>query len=424
MTSFARPEDFGAPANGIDDDGPALSAALATGLPVELSPAKTYCWYSTVAWPASGARLIGNGATVIVKAQHFNNNNPYLHWDPRIASVNAGPGGWALNSTGRYGPNAVVLEVKGRGSRIHDVRFEGDGGFGLMRTVVFAKDTDDFRMTDCDLVGFGMGYGVLLASCRDYLIKGNTFRDFVEEGIYPSIAAGDAADCAPNTTAIATTDDFVSALGVSETGKIVENRVCNLRFAGAAFSRHGDQSDGINLAQMGRFTQFQIRGNHISDVAEGLDVFEHFGQIFGNHIVNCGLFGLKMTYGASFNSINNNIITHSGKASIVLDSPVGYETRNNIGVGNILHSAAGDDSALIRFSASIATSADVLNGKSSGSTHSNAFSEGQYNPVAASLVIRNTANVGNNPSNRVSGRLLGAKPIANSTAGLVTSFFS
>ncbi len=419
----ARPEDFYAPADGIGDDAPGLAAALATGH-AELCPHKTYCLHSTVAWPSTGARLIGNGARILVKAQHFNNNNPYKAGDPRIAAVNSGPGGWELNTTGRYGANAVVLEVRGRNSRLHDVVFEGDGGAGLMRTVVFAKDTDGFCMSDCEVSGIGMGFGALLAACRDYTIENNKFRDLVEEGTFPSVAAGDAANCAPNVTAISTTDDFVASHGVSRGGRISNNRIDNIRFSGAGLARHGDQSDGINLAQMCQFTRFQICGNHISNVAEGLDIFEQFGLISGNHIVGCGLFGAKLTYGAAFNMLSDNVITHSGKAAIVLDSPAGYETRNNVGIGNLLHSAAGDDSALIRLSAKIATQAETLEGKSSGSTHSNTFSEGQYNPVAAPLVIRNTANVGNNPSNRVSGRLLGTKPLTNSTAGLITNLYA
>jgi hypothetical protein len=284
---------------------------------------------------------------------------------------------------------------------VKGINFVGDGAPGLTRTIIFARNTEDLEISDCGLTGFGMGNGILLAGCKNYSIFGNRIRNFLESGIYPSIAAGDAADCAPNVTAIATTDDFLVEHGASLAGSIHDNYIDTLRFTGAGLLRHGDQSDGINLAQRGKVTLTQIYNNHIGNVAEGMDIFERFCQVRGNHISDCGVFGLKFIYGASFNGINQNTILNSGMAAIVLDSPPGYETRNNSGAGNVLYNAkssnpAYDDNSLIQLSSS-----------GSGSTHSNSITGGEYAAVDAKTYVRNTANVGGNPNNVVGGRFNG-----------------
>lgn len=407
---YLTPEMFGAPANGVDDDGPAITAAFAAGRRVWLDPEKTYVWSSTIFISANESRLDSDGAKVLVKACHFNNNNPYIAGDPRIAAVNAGAGGWSLNPAGRYGPKGIVLCVTGDpsqggpanvGSRIKGIKFIGDGTPGLVRTILMARNTVDLEISDCSFSQFGMGNCILLGGCNNFNIFNNRFRDCYESGIYPSVAAGDAADCAPNVTAITTSDDFISPHGPSMIGSIHDNLISSLHFTGAGLLRHTDQSDGINLAQMGKVTSIQVYNNHISDVAEGMDIFERYCQIRGNHLASCNLFGLKFIYGAAFNDISNNTVINSGLAAIVLESPPGYETRNNTGVGNILYNAQSSvpayaDNSLIQLSSS-----------GNGSTHSNSILLGDYAAVNAKTYVRNTANVGGNPGNVVGGRFNG-----------------
>lgn len=407
---YLTPEMFGAPANGFDDDGPAINAAFAAGRRVWLDPEKTYVWSSTIIMPNSESCLDSDGAKVLVKSCHFNNNNPYIAGDPRIASVNAGSGGWALNSTGRYGSNAIVLCVRGDtntggpanvGSRVRGINFIGDDAQGLVRTIVMARNTQDLEISDCGFTRFGMGNCILLGGCNNFQIFNNKFRNCFESGIYPSTKAGDAADCAPNITAITTSDDFIAPHGPSMIGSIHNNLISSLHFTGAGLLRHTDQSDGINLAQMGKVTSIQVYNNHISDVAEGMDIFEKYCQIRGNHLASCGIFGLKFIYGASFNDISNNTVINSGLAAIVLESPPGYETRNNTGVGNILYNAQSPvpdyaDNSLIQ-----------LSSIGNGSTHSNSLLMGDYAAVNAKTYVRNTANVGVNPGNIIGGRFNG-----------------
>lgn len=403
------PEMFGAQCDGVCDDGPAIQAALNASQYVELTTGKTYYPRSTIFMPSSRSVLEGD-ASIFVDKAYFNNNNPYKAGDARIASVNAGAGGWNLNQAGRYGASAVVLAITGSqtaggprnvGSKVRGIRFIGDAGPGLVRNVIFAKNTEDLEISECSITGFGMGYGILLGGCKNYSLLRNKIYDCIETGIYPATACGDAANCAPNVTAIGTTDDFMADFGVSTYGTIADNRIDNIHFAGAGLSRHGDQSDGINLAQMAQTSLVQITGNKISSVAEGMDIFEKFCQINGNTLVSCGVFGLKFIYGASFNTINGNTVLNSGAAAMVFDSPSGYETRSNTGVGNVLYNAKSanpvyDDNGLIQLSSS-----------GSGSTHSNSITGGNYAAVDAKTYIRNTANVGSNPNNTVGGRFNG-----------------
>lgn len=428
---FVTPEMFGAPANGVDDDGPAINAAFAVSPRVWLSPGKAYCWHSTLFMPNSYSSLESDGTAVVkVSSLHFNNNNPYRAGDSRIAAVNSGRGGWSLNPAGRYGANAVVLCAHGElaaggaknvGSRVKGIRFVGDGAMGLVRTVILGRNTEDLKVEDCSITGIGMGFGVLLAGCNNYRVLRNKIYDCLESGIYPATAAGDAANCAPNVTAVGTTDDFVIDYGVSRYGLIEGNRIDNIHFVGAGLVRHGDQSDGINLAQMGQTSLTQISGNQISNVAEGMDIFEKYCLVNGNHLVACNIFGVKLIYSASYNGINNNTILNSGAAAIVCDSPNGHETRNNSGANNILYNAQSSrylDNGLIQFSSS-----------GSGSTHSNSFTGGEYAAVSAKTYVRNTANVGSNKSNSVQGRCLGPgthsdpnqRYCSQSSAGIVLS---
>ncbi|EJT05690.1 right-handed parallel beta-helix repeat-containing protein [Rhizobium sp. CCGE 510] len=407
--SVVTPQMFGALCDGASNDGPAMQAALDAWRHVRLTPGKTYYPRATLTMSVSDSVLESDGtATVFVDKTYFNNNNPYIAGDSRIAAVNAGAGGWSLNATGRYGTNAVVLYVTGvqtsggaRNERSHvkGIRFIGNSPSGKMQTIVLARNTRDFEINGCEFTGFGMGYAVLLAGNRGAKVHDNNFHDFAESGIYPAVSAGDAADCAPNVTAIATTNDFAALHSPGWKAKIYGNTIYNLHFTGAGLARHGDQSDGINLTEMGQNTGFQVHDNHIESVAEGMDVFERFGEINHNQLASCNIFGLKFTYGASFNSINDNTVQNAGAACMVFDSPNTYETRNNICVGNILYNAdptTYTDNGLIQFSSS-----------GTGSTHSNSIVDGEYAPVNAKTIVRNTANVGSNPNNKVSGRVLG-----------------
>jgi hypothetical protein len=285
-------------------------------------------------------------------------------------------------------------------THVRGIRFIGNNPTGLDQTIVLARNTRDFEIDGCEFTGFGMGIAVLLAGNRGAKVHDNNFHDFSESGIYPAISAGDAADSAPNVTAIATGNDFQALHGANWKCKIYSNTIENLHFTGAGLARHGDQSDGINLAEMGQVTFAQVHDNHIDSVAEGMDIFERFCEINQNHLSGCNIFGLKFTYGASFNGINDNVVQNSGAACMVFDSPNTYETRNNICIGNILYGAdptTYTDNGLIQFSSS-----------GSGSTHSNSVIDGEYTPVNAKTIVRNTANVGSNPNNKVTGRVLSA----------------
>ncbi|MCJ7993206.1 right-handed parallel beta-helix repeat-containing protein [Rhizobium cremeum] len=407
--SVVAPEMLGARCLPAYDDKPALQAALDGWRTVRLTPGKTYYPRSTVTMSVSDTKLESDEtAAIFVDKAYFNNNNPYIAGDARIAAVNAGSGGWALNATGRYGTNAVVLYVTGEQSlggarnarsRVSGIRFVGNNPSGLMQTVVLARNTQDFTIEHCSFTAFGMGYCVLLGGTHGSRVRQNLFYDLVEAGIYPATSAGDAADCAPNVTAIATTNDFAALHGPGWKPSIHGNRIRNVHFTGAGLARHGDQSDGINMTEMGQNTGLQIYDNHIEDVAEGMDIFERYGRVAGNHLFDCNIFGMKFTYGASFLTIDDNVVNNSGAAAMVFDSPDGYETRNNIGSGNILYNAdptTYTDNGLIQFSSS-----------GTGSTHSNSILDGEYAPVNAKTIVRNTANVGSNPPNKVTGRVLG-----------------
>jgi len=123
----------------------------------------------------------------------------------------------------------------------------------------------------------------------------------------------------------------------------------------AADCAYGEQSDGINLAEMGQNAFFPVHDNHIESVAGGMDIFEHYGQFNQNHLNACNIFGLKCIRGASFKGINNNTVLNSGAAALLFDSPNGFETRNNIANGNLLYNADPTiyvDNGLIQFSSS------------------------------------------------------------------------
>jgi hypothetical protein len=401
------PEQCGAKCSAAFDDQPAMQAALNSGwLDIRLTPGKTYYPRSNLSITVDNLKFTSDGtATIFMDKQYFNNNNPYIAGDARIAQVNAGPGGWSLNSTGRFGSNAIGIVIGHQSSggvrraniRMSGIKFLGNNPSGLAQYPVELRNLSDCEIDHCEFTGFGMGIMIGIYGCWNTQIHHNYIHDCLESGIYPAVSAGDAADSAPNVTAIGSMNDFAAYHGVSKGTHIYENHIKNIHFTGAGLARHTDQSDGINLAEMSGLTYFNIHDNYIESVAEGCDIFECYGKVHNNHLFGCNIFGLKFIYGASYNTIDSNTIIAAGAAGIVCQGSTGFDCHDNTGSNNVIYNMSivdYPDNSCIQLSAS-----------GTGSVYGNQFLDGVYNPSGGNTVCRNTAQVGSNPNNIITGKL-------------------
>jgi len=110
-------------------------------------------------------------------------------------------------------------------------------------------------------------------------------------------------------------NDIVNSVGSTQV-VVSNNRISNIKFSSTGYNNWFMETDGINVGYSA--TRCSINDNVIREVGEGIDAFARYSTFAGNQFGNCGLFGLKMTHGASFNSVTNISVDGAGLAGVII----------------------------------------------------------------------------------------------------------
>jgi parallel beta-helix repeat protein len=336
-TELLAVESFGAKGDGWAADDEAFGRAVAymaeNRRPVRLTGGKRYVLNRRLAIPDAGGLVGSGGATIFVPAASFNNRD--------------------LSVAGRYGDNAVVLDLSGSKrdpSQPRDTpvlrgfRIESERKTNRCVNAVVARNVRNLVIDALDISGFPLGCGIKAASLTGKnRISRNRIHDFYDDSVWPAL---------PQITGIEVDNDTVA--GVSSSGIVIaENTILNMTVSPEFFKAHGYQTDGINLLHV---SDYVIRKNHVSNVGEGLDIFGITGQITDNTVTDSYLFGIKLIHGASDNNVIDNIVLRSGIAGIVIvgssrgqaNTARNTISRNTVKDVNALRTYDGSDTACIR----------------------------------------------------------------------------
>lgn len=365
-------KDFGVVADGTDQTTKiqaAIDAAAAAGGGVIYFPPGTYTISSSINLK-SNVVLDGGNRKATLSMTHTN-TDPRNTAGQRYSSNTVG-----VNITGETAGGFTPLDNTGIvGFRITHANPSG----GKVLSAITARNVTNLIISDNEIFGFNcMVTGIRLASIIGGEIKDNIVRDCVMSdgmtgyietytgitgttvpasgtlslaaslgapalvrvqasgnNLRPSrsftynagtqnITLGSAATATDTiyvqyglaqSNGIEVDNDRINSIG-SEQLLISGNRVADVRFTGTAYNNWFMETDGIQLG--GSVARCTISDNVIHDVGEGVDTFSKYCSFNGNHVSNCGLFGIKLTHGASFNTITNTSVDGAGLAGLVI----------------------------------------------------------------------------------------------------------
>jgi hypothetical protein len=278
---YARPEDYGAVADGASDDATALTTALATGLKVWLDPTKTYAFGSQIAPPDNGGFVGGGTLKMLTGTGKFD--------------AAAYGSSYAANITGVLvsGKTNVTIEAKFTMETNASIRVCHPVAVRSSTNVTIIGEAYDFKETQHGLLAWDSNVGGYV---RWY-----------------------AHDCTPNSTSLASMQvtgfevDNNTVASVNSAGLIFDVVVKNIRLGAAARVTYGEQTDAVNIQSQG-YSGFV--GRITADtVGEALDCFGDHNQIIVA-AKNCYAYGVKLIHGASHNHITASIDGTVGHALV------------------------------------------------------------------------------------------------------------
>ncbi len=294
--------DFGAVGNGVADDTAAIQVALTA-----LSGAGVYLYFPPGRYPINSrvivptkTGLIGDGsATLVINGSGFTNINPDVY-ETSTSTALQFSGGTSVPFT----PN--------EDQKLVGICIEGNFAEGRSCNAVAARNCKNIQIEDNKIFNFKHTKAIIVASLTGaWRICGNHIYDCVSNTVFASHPT--FADRGfVNITGIDIDDDAVNG-ATSDAGLVAFNRISNLRHGATAVATYGDQADGI---YQNKGNGLCVIYNRIEAVNEGIDLLGNEGEIAGNHIANCGNFGIKLIHGATRNRVHHNTIVRSGIAGI------------------------------------------------------------------------------------------------------------
>lgn len=150
-----------------------------------------------------------------------------------------------------------------------------------------------------------------------------------------TVTVPDWLDVNGASTTDPTGNESWSAAVNSDDISINDNVIHDLVPGSTNFANHRNQYDGINVQTIGE-NSLNIIGNHIDNIGEGVDCFNHYANIKDNSIFRTFTFGIKLPHSASYCSVAGNIIVFTGKAGLYIGSGGWNDSANNLLANNIV----------------------------------------------------------------------------------------
>lgn len=356
-------EDFGAVGNGVADDTAAFRAAAATGRIAEIRAGATYLLSGGITMTSGSGFICPDGmATVVLKTGSGGFNitaqaGDRLNIDRCVFSCSSTEGVTLAGIAMR--PDAVNARV------IYPVRVSGGCA------------TTPARISRMRFSGFHIGSMVSVNSvgAAAYIID-----DIFAVNCGTSLGIAQWGAGVGQWTLFETDNDLVGGEH-SQPGLVTRVGCRNCLHTSTALTDFGQQTDCINIAGISGGVDRKgplIVGVYVDGVGEGIDIFGSGTVVRGMRLRNCHVYGVKLTHGASSNSIEADLIENSGSAAVVLfgSSVTSAATTNNtIRVGVIRNVGQG---------ASFSTGSAVLFG---GGT----LSQATLNTVTVDAVLEQNA---------------------------------
>lgn len=227
----------------------------------------------------------------------------------------------------RYAANAVGINITSSTTPVTNVTLENfdlvsEKVSGRAIRGIVARNAANLTVAGVNVSGLPMGIGFCFASLSGQtLIQNCGAFDFYDNGVWDPATI-------PQLTAFEFDNDRIGGVGTTRM-RFLDNW-CDSIVAGPAFlAAHGDQTDGFNAASntfryntIGNFT-----GAGVGELIDCFGSFNEFSNISGRNI---GLFGLKLIYGASFNTVHGLIADGVGLAGLVIaGNNVANDTEGN-----------------------------------------------------------------------------------------------
>jgi hypothetical protein len=285
LANIVIPEQYGAVGDGVIDDTAAINNAIATGLPVEGLPGKTYAVNGRITYTGSLFRL---------------KNLRFKQLAPQAVDV---------RTIYYQGSGRVELE-----NLIVDRNGDGTGGALNDSAGIWIAGATSGYIKNCEVFGKDKGNGIAVIDCLNrFLIEGNSVHD---------LQAG-------TTTSAVITDDTIQGIWCQRSSVVLRgNTVRNLSniWTGQVSTRR--YTRGIAL---GGNADYLVEGNYIDGVDQGIDStggeVNRRGTYSNNEVNNTYTWGLKFANTGFDHLVKGNRIYRAGCAGIVLSAPT-----SNIGV--------------------------------------------------------------------------------------------
>lgn len=293
----ARPADFGALGNGVEDDTAALRSALETGEPVLLD-GKRYRITGTLAVPEGGG-IHGPGTIV---------------HDFDISLPPSPPSG--ADTAIRLASNTTL-----DGFALEKTFVDGSYAIGII-----SENREHVSIRNLEIKGYSARYGIHIVESENFSILGCTIRDFM----------------------VNTTTDMIedSPAGIritrSKYGIVSNNRLMDIEVGPQglrsispirpSYGEQGYQSDHITVVQSRYIT---LAGNVMRTSGEGIDMLlSDSCTLTGNIVADIWGEGIKML-GVSYTSVSGNTLVDCGVGMNIQQHPsFGQEGSGNTVSGN------------------------------------------------------------------------------------------